>query len=415
MRREYRREAAAKINFNLAILGRREDGYHELLTCMQSVGFSDLLIARFEEENETKRESEGQLISVKAARNGARAPSFARRRALLRDLGLNREFADPEAFQYCFKTFVLTRSLSGGADPFSGEEGRARALELELHVLSHVGVLEAEDNILWKSFSLYFQSMPEREFKKLPFRRLTLFLVKRIPFMAGLGGGSADAAALLSLLHERFPLPSTCSLDSLAQKIGADVPFCLSGGTKLCGGTGEKMEAMPSLKGLPLLILKPKFSVRTSAAFLRYDLAQEGKSAELQKRETAEKRLRHMKFLRCLQDYVRDVHRFSGREKAEAGSAAQRREREAENVRREELLRLGENDFYLLEAEEDERWGWLRRRLLESGAYYCNMTGSGSAFFALYADREARARAYRFLLSSDIASWISVLVETEST
>ena len=66
-------------------------------------------------------------------------------------------------------------------------------------------------------------------------------LVKRIPMQAGLGGGSADAAACLRALDRIYgALPQDELLD-VAASVGSDVPFCLLGGTRLCTGRGEKM------------------------------------------------------------------------------------------------------------------------------------------------------------------------------
>lgn len=71
---------------------------------------------------------------------------------------------------------------------------------------------------------------------------VTVILDKKIPMAAGLGGGSADAAAVLRALNALFGEPlSREALLSLAAQLGADVPFCLVGGTALCEGKGEQM------------------------------------------------------------------------------------------------------------------------------------------------------------------------------
>lgn len=68
-------------------------------------------------------------------------------------------------------------------------------------------------------------------------------VVKHIPVAAGLGGGSADAAAVLRALNTAFGTPlDRAALLALGAKVGADVPFCIVGGTRLCTGIGEKIE-----------------------------------------------------------------------------------------------------------------------------------------------------------------------------
>ena len=99
-------------------------------------------------------------------------------------------------------------------------------------------------------------------------------LDKRIPIGAGLAGGSSDAAASLAGLNRLWQagLGHSC-LEALAAELGSDVPFCLSGGTQLCFGRGERLEAIPQLgaQGLAALLLKhPEASVSTPRAYGRY-------------------------------------------------------------------------------------------------------------------------------------------------
>ena len=75
---------------------------------------------------------------------------------------------------------------------------------------------------------------------------------KRIPSEAGLGGASADAAAVLHGMQQLFGSISRDELYDIAKRVGADVPFCLHGGCALCEGIGEKLTPAPSA-ALPLL------------------------------------------------------------------------------------------------------------------------------------------------------------------
>ncbi len=98
---------------------------------------------------------------------------------------------------------------------------------------------------------------------------LALDLTKRIPVGAGLGGGSADAAAALSAVNQLLekPLPRA-ELLHLAARLGADVPFCLSGASLALGWHhGERMMALPALPAAPVLVLVPGTPVRTAEAY----------------------------------------------------------------------------------------------------------------------------------------------------
>ncbi len=102
--------------------------------------------------------------------------------------------------------------------------------------------------------------------------RYTLRLEKRIPVAAGLGGGSADAAASLRLLNRLagFPL-STPELERLGATLGADVPACVRGRTVLGFGRGDELEPGPGLTGLPVLLVNPRVPVPTAPVFRAWD------------------------------------------------------------------------------------------------------------------------------------------------
>jgi 4-diphosphocytidyl-2-C-methyl-D-erythritol kinase len=89
-------------------------------------------------------------------------------------------------------------------------------------------------------------------------------LRKRIPAGGGLGGGSSNAAAtLLALGSDRTDLPE------LALSLGSDVPFFLVGGTAYATGRGELLTRLPSIAGVPLLLVLPEERVMTKDAFAR--------------------------------------------------------------------------------------------------------------------------------------------------
>jgi 4-diphosphocytidyl-2-C-methyl-D-erythritol kinase len=106
-----------------------------------------------------------------------------------------------------------------------------------------------------------------------------LYLTKTMPIGAGLGGGSADAAAALRLLNRLWGLSlSTKELESLGVRLGADVPFLVEGGLSFAEGIGERLTPMPPLtlsNSLILLIATPQCAVPTKAAYAGVKLSGE--------------------------------------------------------------------------------------------------------------------------------------------
>lgn len=97
-------------------------------------------------------------------------------------------------------------------------------------------------------------------------------LRKRIPSGAGLGGGSADAAAFLLGMNGLYDLGLDLSaLREIGNHVGADVPFCLSGGTALAGGTGDVLTPLPPPPSHHLVLVKPSISANTGHVYRAYD------------------------------------------------------------------------------------------------------------------------------------------------
>src|SRR5699024_7806814 len=88
---------------------------------------------------------------------------------------------------------------------------------------------------------------------------------------AGLAGGSADAAAVLLALNHLYTRMSSESLLDLGAKLGADVPFCLRGGTSLAQGIGTSLSALLPLPDCFILLCKPDVGVSTQEAYRRFD------------------------------------------------------------------------------------------------------------------------------------------------
>ena len=97
-------------------------------------------------------------------------------------------------------------------------------------------------------------------------------LRKRIPVGAGLGGGSADAAAVLRGLNALCGRPmDAAALEALGETLGSDVPFCVRGGTRLAVGRGERLLPAPECPACGIVICKPRFSIRTPELFGKID------------------------------------------------------------------------------------------------------------------------------------------------
>lgn len=97
-------------------------------------------------------------------------------------------------------------------------------------------------------------------------------LIKRIPVAAGLGGGSADAAAALYGLNGLWGLGFTMDkLMEFGARLGSDVPFCLLGGTALARGRGEILEPLPPAPPMGVVLVKPHYGVSTAAVYRRFD------------------------------------------------------------------------------------------------------------------------------------------------
>ena len=101
---------------------------------------------------------------------------------------------------------------------------------------------------------------------------VNIFIRKNVPSQAGMGGGSGDAAAVLRGMIALFDIDiPDDTLYDIAARIGADVPFCLKGGTCLCEGIGEVMTELPDMPVCKLLICKPPVGVSTVYAYQEAD------------------------------------------------------------------------------------------------------------------------------------------------
>lgn len=193
-----------------------------------------------------------------------------------------------------------------------------------------------------------------------------IILQKSIPTQAGLGGGSADAAATLRALNALFEAGlSVDELCAIGARCGADVPFCVCGGTALVGGVGEKLTPLPTPEG-HVVILKPSVGISTVEAYAQYDAAGD---------------VPHPDTEGCLAGvYAGDIRAVA------AGCG---------------------NVFEYLSLPEEI--GQAAQKLLEQGALVAQMSGSGSAVFGLFADgaaAQAAAHATGGMLCSFVPAYM---------
>lgn len=209
-------KAYGKINIALDILGRRPDGYHEVSMIMQSVSLAD------------------ELVFEKTCEPG------------------------------------ITLMCTNSEDPGEATPGR---LSSDDHYSAGSPLLPPGDsNIICKAYHALNAYIASRDCASGCLGGVRCTLTKNIPIAAGMAGGSTDAAATLKALNELFSLGlSSQELADIAVKLGADVPYCLMGGTALSEGIGEKLTALPSLPECSIVLVHPHISVSTKEVYEAYD------------------------------------------------------------------------------------------------------------------------------------------------
>lgn len=123
-------------------------------------------------------------------------------------------------------------------------------------------------NIAYKAAEAFFGTLGIKN------RGIKIHLKKRIPFAAGMAGGSADGAAVIAALNDIYETKlSTGELCKIGVKVGADVPFCLTGGTCLAQNVGEILSPLPELQECWIVLAKPERGVSTKEAYDAFDNA----------------------------------------------------------------------------------------------------------------------------------------------
>jgi 4-diphosphocytidyl-2-C-methyl-D-erythritol kinase len=196
--------AFAKLNLTLDVLGKREDGYHDIASVMQTISIRD----------------------------------------------------DVEIDVGTGKPWTL-------------------ACDME-------GIPCDETNLAWKAAKVYCDAM-----KKDP-DGIAIRITKRIPSGAGMGGGSADAAAVLRALNRHYNNPlSLFALAELGAQVGSDVPFCVLCGTAMVEGRGERLRKLPDMPDCIFVVVKPEFSVSTPELYQKMDAVEIPKHPDQKAMESA--------------------------------------------------------------------------------------------------------------------------------
>lgn len=196
--------AYAKLNLTLDVLGKREDGYHDLKSVMQTVSIRDDI----------------EL-----------------------DIGTG-------------KLWVLRCDKEG--------------------------IPTDSRNLAWKAAEVYCEAMGKDP------DGLEIRITKRIPSEAGMGGGSADAAAVLRALNQYYGNPlSILALAELGARVGSDVPFCVVGGTCMVEGRGERLRKLADMPDCFFVVVKPDFSCSTAELYRKIDETEIAKRPDHQAMESA--------------------------------------------------------------------------------------------------------------------------------
>ncbi|MEG2938755.1 MAG: 4-(cytidine 5'-diphospho)-2-C-methyl-D-erythritol kinase [Oscillospiraceae bacterium] len=195
---------------------------------------------------------------------------------------------------------------------------------------------------------------------------LEISIKKRIPMQAGLGGGSADAAAVLTGLNELLNTGmNRYELCAIGEKIGSDVPYCTVGGFARVTGIGELIEAVPNSCDFAMGVLMPRSGHSTREAFAAFDCG-----ADIEHPQT--------ELLLCA---------------LKEGDVSK-------------LAMLTRNAFS--EPIKGETTARLEAMLMKNGALGASMSGSGAAVFGVFHDRLTAQRCKERLWRRDFSAFVAV-------
>lgn len=223
----------------------------------------------------------------------------------------------------------------------------------DIDIVSSKGYVKAkEDDIAYKAARLICDTYNIK-------KGIKIRIEKHIPVAAGLAGGSSDCSAVLRGLNRLFKLElSTDELRSLGLKLGADVPYCITGGTYLSEGIGEKLTRLNTLKDIDIILIKPNIDVSTKYVY-------ENLHVEKIKRD------KHPD----IKSYI-------------------------EYIKQNNIKALAENISNILECVTADKYkiiDEIKKDMLGVGALGSIMSGSGPTVFGIFESREAAIKAEELL------------------
>ena len=218
-----------------------------------------------------------------------------------------------------------------------------------------------ESNLIYKAAAMIMDTYGVKE-------SVDITLQKNIPIAAGMAGGSTDAAAVFHGLNELFGLSMSLEdMKRLGVKIGADVPYCIMGGTALSEGIGEILTPLPAPTKAYLLIAKPDIDVSTKFVY-------ENLHADMLK-------------------YHPDIDGM------------------VEALKVGNLTKVTERMGNVLETVTEKKYPIIRRikdEMIKGGAQNALMSGSGPTVFGIYTDKETVRKAYDVIKGLGLARQIFV-------
>ena len=160
--------------------------------------------------------------------------------------------------------FMIMQSI-GIYDTVTVERIKGRNIEISCNIAD---IPLDSKNIAYKAAEAFFKAAKIR----VTSRGIHIDIIKRIPHAAGLAGGSADGAAVIVALNQLYGTDfSDEELCKIGVTVGADVPFCITGGTLLSQGIGEILSKVKPLRKCYFTIAKPDFGVNTGRAYSMFD------------------------------------------------------------------------------------------------------------------------------------------------
>ena len=245
---------------------------------------------------------------------------------------------------------------------FETQDRECPSMEITL-VTDNGEIPGGEDNLI-------VRAVRRMEYKYGIRRDLRITLKKNIPVAAGMAGGSTDAAAALRAVRDLFvPDVSDEELQKIGVTLGADIPYCVTGGTQLSEGIGEVLTVLPDAPQCGLVICKPPVGVSTGEVYKRYDSLEDVRHPDI--------------------------------------------DAQIEAIRRGDLAGMAGECGNVLEEVTGAmypRIGEIERFFEKEGALVSKMSGSGPTVFAVFADKQEAARAAQAFEAADEAKDCRIIV-----